>query len=364
MTLARSWALGLLVLIPIAVALYLWIERRRRKFAVRYASLALIRDAQPGRLRWRRHVPFALLLLAVGALVVGFARPEMDRAVSRSDTSIILTLDVSRSMCSTDVQPNRLTAVQNAARRFVKDQPDAVRIGLVVFAGVAQEVVPPTRNTTELLRAIRSVTTSGGTAVGNAILTGIDAISDVNPQVAPSTVDLGSQGASKPGEGGFEPDIVVLLTDGASNRGVDPLTAADQAAARKVRVYTIGFGTDTPAPFVCTPSQIGTGFGAFGDPGGLRGGGFAGGPPNPDGTFNRQSQQAIDEKSLQAIADKTGAKYFRAQSAEQLQSVFRNLPSRVQVTHHQDEISVWFLALAALLVTMAVGASLYWNRYP
>jgi Ca-activated chloride channel family protein len=360
----RSWALALLVVVPLALAAYLWMERRRRKYAVRYASLSLIRDAQPGRMRWRRHIPFALLLAATAALVLGFARPELDRTVSRSSTSIILTLDVSRSMCSTDVDPNRLSAAQTAARRFVKDQPDAVRIGLVAFAGSAQVLVPPTRNTTKLLRAIRTLSTGSGTAIGNAILTSVDAISAINHQVAPSTVDLGKQVPAKPGEGGFQPDIVVLLTDGASNRGVDPATAADQAAARRVRVYTIGFGTDTPAAFVCTPSQLGAGFGAgFGDPGG-GGGGFSGGPPTPDGTFNRRAQQTIDEGALKAIADKTGAEYFRAQSADQLQSVFRKLPSRVQVTHREDEISVWFLAIAALLITLGVGASLWWNRYP
>ncbi len=360
MSFLRSWALFVLIAIPVAILAYVWFERRKRKFAVRYASLSLIRDAQPGRLRWRRHAPFALLLAGVAALVLAMARPEVTTTVDRSSTSIILTLDVSRSMCSTDIPPNRLSVAQDAAQKFVKDQPAGVRIGIVAFSGSAQLLVAPTTDGAKLSRAISSLTTGGGTAIGSAELAAIDALAQVNPQVAPSTVDLGAKGPSQPGVSGYLPDIVVLLTDGESNRGVDPLAAASQAADRRVRVYTVGFGTDNPGASVCTPAQIGAGSfgGGFGGGGGGGGGGFGPGGGNP-----RQSQ-AIDEKTLTAIAQTTGGKYFRAQNAQQLQTVFQDLPARVQASHELHEISAIFVALGALLAASAVGLSLWWSRYP
>src|SRR6476469_7639734 len=135
-----AWPLALIgLVVPLGLlGAYLWIRRRRRKFAVTFASLSLIRDAQPERSRWRRLVPAALLLAAIVSLVVAMARPQALVATSRSDTSIIITLDVSRSMCSTDVSPNRLAAAQVAARKFVNDQPGGTRLGLVAFAGTAQ----------------------------------------------------------------------------------------------------------------------------------------------------------------------------------------------------------------------------------
>jgi Ca-activated chloride channel family protein len=355
MTFLRSWALFVLVVVPLAIVVYVWLARRKRKFAVRYASLSLIREARPGRLRWRRHAPFALLLASVAALVLALGRPQMTIPVSRSSTSIILTLDVSRSMCSTDITPNRLTVAQDAARTFIKDQPQGVRIGVIAFAGSAQLLVPPTTDTAKLLRAIGGLTTSVGTAIGSAVLTSIDALAGVNPEVAPSTVDLGGKNPTKPspGSAGYVPDIVVLLTDGDSNRGVDPLVAAGQAADRRVRVYTIGFGTDTPGASVCSPQQIGAG----------SAGNFGGGFQRPGGGNPRQSQ-AIDETTLTAIADTTGGKYFRAQNARQLQQVFRDLPSRVQVQQESHEDHADLVGLGALLATLAVGLSLWWNRYP
>jgi Ca-activated chloride channel homolog len=359
MTFLRSWALFMFLAIPLAILIYVWLMRRRRKFAVRYASLSLIREARPAGLRWRRHAPFALLLASGAALVLALGRPQTTVSVARSSTSIILTLDVSRSMCSTDVAPNRLTVAQNAARRFVKNQPRGLRIGIVAFAGSAQLLMPPTTNTQELLGAIGRLTTSGGTAVGNAQLAAIDALARVNSDIAPSTLDLSdtNQPGANPGTGRYVPDIIVLLTDGASNRGVDPLTAAGQAADRRVRVYTIGFGTDSPGPSVCSPAQIGAG-GGFGG-----GGGF----PRPGGTgsgANPRQSQAIDEQALRSIADRTGGKYFRAQNAQQLQQVFRDLPSRVRTSRETHEISVAFVGLGALLAMLAVGCSLWWNRYP
>ena len=347
------WALAALVLVPVLVGAYLLALRRRRRYAVRYASLALIRAAQPGRSWWRRHLPFALLVAAVAMLGVAFARPEVTVSVSRGQTTIILALDVSRSMCATDVEPNRLVVAQEAAQRFVREQPSGSRMGLVAFAGSAQLVVPPTTDKDRLLDGIEGLNTSIGTTIGNAVLASLDALSEVNPAIAPSTVALDDP--VDPGSG-FQPDIVVLLTDGANTRGVDPVVAAGQAAARRVRVYTIGFGTTESVSLVCTPEQLGgESFGPY----------FPGGGAGnvPGGDVPPQFLQ-IDEPTLEAVAETTGGEYYRAANADDLVDVFRTLPARVDEQDEPREVSAWFVLLAVGLLLPAVGLARRWNRVP
>jgi len=168
--------------------------------------------------------------------------------------------------------------------------------------------------------------------------------------VAPTGVDLptGSSGALTD----FEPDTIVVLTDGANTQGVDPVTAAKQAAARRVRIYTIGFGTTEPAPFVCTPDQLGGG-GGFGG-GGRFGGGGGGG----------RNAQEIDEDVLTQVASITGGKYFQAKDAKALNDVFKNLPNAIVLQHKRSEITVWFALVGALFVLVAVGLAQWWSRPP
>jgi Ca-activated chloride channel family protein len=357
----RGWALIGLVLIPIAILLYLWMQRRKRKYAVQYASLSLIREARPGSSRWRRHVPFALLLASMAALVFALARPEATVTVPEGRTSILLALDVSRSMCSTDVEPNRLAVAQEAAKRFVDSQPKGTRLGIVAFAGTSQLLVPPTTDKDRLHKAIEDLTTSIGTAIGNAMLTSIDALSEVNPHIQPSTLDASADAASQLPKGSYEPDIIVLLTDGANTRGVDPLVAAQQAADRHVRVYTIGFGTTQPMPLVCTREQLGGGapFGdQFGGPIGIGPGG-----PGSIGEVPNQFVN-IDEPKLRGVADMTGGEYYRAENADQLVGVFDHLPQRIVRQEERHEITYFFVFFGILLMVTAFGLSMWWNRYP
>ena len=192
---------------------------------------------------------------------------------------MILALDVSGSMCATDVEPNRLTAAQAAVREFVQDQDADTRIGLVVFSGFAQVAVAPTTDREALLRAIDALTTGRGTTIGAAILKSVDAIAEINPDVAPADPDAHRRRARAAGPGRrarYAPEIVVLLTDGANTRGVEPVDAAKIAAERGVRVYPIGFGTRNPTTMVCTAAQLGgRGFEGYGaaSPGGGGGGG-------------------------------------------------------------------------------------------
>jgi Ca-activated chloride channel family protein len=350
-------ALCALVLPLVVLAGAWWIRRRRRKYAVTFASLALVKAALPERSSWRRRIPAALLLAAMVVLVLGMARPQALITTERSDTSIMLTIDVSRSMCSTDVEPNRLAAAQEAARRFVDDQPDGTRLGIVVFAASAQILVPPTDDRDRLREAIDGFNTAVGTAIGNGILASIDALARVNPQIAPSTVRLERRQRERDGFASkYVPDVMVLLTDGAATTGVDPRAAARQAADRGVRVFTIGFGTENPTMLVCTPEQFG---GDTLDP--LAGGGgvafVPGGPGGRTGNFLE-----IDEATLRAIARATGGSYARAASASQLNKAFADLPRRVVKVRQVQELTVYLVAAGALLAIGALGTSRWWHR--
>ena len=350
MSLTWPWALCTLLVLPLLAAVVWWGRRRRRRAAVRVTSIALVRGALPGGTRWYRRVPAGLLAVGLAALGVGAARPQATVPVTASSTTIMLTLDVSASMCSTDVSPNRITAAEKAAADFIRAQPSGARIGLVTFSGVAGLIVPPTKDTSRLLGALTDLQTSRGTAIGEGILTSIDAIAAVDSSVA-------STGATVTGTGGppYASDVIVVLTDGANTQGVDPQTAAKQAAARHLRVYTIGFGTTTPAPMVCDGSQIGTSpFGGFG--------GFGGGPGGFGDLGGDRSPLVIDEQALQQVASTTGGTYYRAQNADDLQKALAKLPSNITVTHRHEDLAAWFAGFGGLLIAAAVALSLWFSR--
>jgi Ca-activated chloride channel family protein len=273
-------------------------------------------------------------------------------------------------MCATDVDPNRLSAAQAAVRAFVKDQDSQTRIGLVVFSGFAQLAVEPTTERDDLVKAIDSLTTGRGTTIGAAILKSVDAISQIDPDVAPASGDAssGSPGSPQSPEvpapqasggqaparaaGSYAPEIVVLLTDGANTRGVTPVEAAKVAAARGVRVYPIGFGTTSPTQMVCTAEQLGgSGFEGF------RGGGPGGG--GRGGNF-----LVADEPTLRQVATITGGAYFPASGADQLQHVLSDLPRQVQVQKRTVEVSAALAGLAVLLVLLSVVAAARWTAFP
>jgi Ca-activated chloride channel family protein len=257
MSFSGPWALSALLVIPLLVAAWWWWRRRRRRVAVRVSSIALVRAAVPGRASWRRRIPVALLMLGLIVLGIGAARPRASVPVASTSTTIMLALDVSGSMCSTDVPPNRITAAERAAAGFIKSQGGGPRVGLVTFAGTAAVLVPPTTDTNKLLGALSGLTTSFGTAIGQGILTSLDSIAQVDHSVAPTGAHVSG---NRSGAAEYSADAVVLLTDGANTQGVDPQTAARAAAERGVRVYTIGFGTNSPASLACDTSQFG-GFG-------------------------------------------------------------------------------------------------------
>jgi Ca-activated chloride channel homolog len=346
MSFSWPWALTALLAVPLLLALRWWFNRRRKRSAVTVSSVALIRAALPGRTSWKRRIPAALFVLALLALGGALARPQASVSVPSNSTSVLLAIDVSGSMCSTDIEPNRFTVATEAAKQFIQKQEDGTRIGLVAFSGIAGLLVAPTTDKDALLDAIGTLRTARGTAIGQAILTSIDAIAESNPRVAKTGVELDTPSQL----GDYEPDTIVVLTDGSNTTGVDPVTAAEQAAARRVRVYTIGFGTTEPAPMVCTADQIG-GDSPFG--GGRGWGGGRGG-----------RNMEIDEQALTQVADTTGAKYFRAEDADQLVDVLTDLPREFTLRKQEVEITFWFVLGASVLVVGGVFLSLWWSRVP
>ncbi len=354
----------LFVLLPILVAIYIVGMRRRRPAGLRYSSLALVRDAGPGSSRMRRHLPFALFLVALAALVVAMARPVAIVSVPTNQTTIMLTMDVSGSMCSSDIPPSRLQAAESAAAAFIDDQSSSARIGIVAFSSYAEVVQAPTTDRTALLDALQSLATGRRTAIGDGILASIDAISEVDPAVAKSQTDTSTGTAPTPvPKGDYAPDIIVLLTDGSNNSGSPPLDAAQQAADRGVRIYTIGFGTANGGSLspTCAPQFQGR------EPGAAGGGGFGGGYSGGGGGYGgggANSSRGIDVALLQQIAAMTGGTYHPAQSASALESVFQGLPTNLIVRHEAAEVSVAFVGLGALLAALALLLGKIWRPLP
>lgn len=321
-------ALMALALIPLLILLFAWQQRRRRRFAVHYSSLSLVRAALPAQSRVRSYLPMALFLMGLTGLTLALARPVTEMRVPAGRATVVLALDVSGSMRATDISPSRLAAARQAALGFIDRQRDTNQVGIVAFAGIAQLVQAPTTVPEDLQKAIRNLTTGRGTAIGDGIVTALETIAEFGEA---SGGDAASGEPAPRAEGELQPHIIVLLTDGVYTRGTNPLRAAELARESGIRVYTIGFGTDTPS------QAEGFGYGRrFG----------------------------IDEESLKAIASMTGGEYYAASSAGELQAVFDSLPTLLHTRLETMEVSVVFAALAALLVTGAVLLSQLWHPLP
>jgi Ca-activated chloride channel homolog len=330
-------ALWLLAALPASVALYLFVLRRKKREAVRYASLTLIKESVGKNLWWRRHLPPAMLLVALGAMIGAIARPTAVITLPSSHETVILAIDVSGSMRAADVQPSRIEAAQAAARDFIAQQPRSTRIGLVAFAGSAALVQPPTSNRHDVLAALEQLQLQHATAVGSGILVSLKAIfPDQTFEVTPPRLRNASAGASsKPdfrpvAPGSYTAAAIILLTDGQTTTGPDPVDAARLAAERGVRVFTVGVGTDS--------GQILTGEGW-------------------------SMRVRLDEEALKAIADLTRAEYFYAGTAMDLKKVYQSLRSKLVMEKKETEITALFSAIAAATVLLSAGLSLLWfNR--
>jgi Ca-activated chloride channel family protein len=334
--------LYLLVVVPLLVLAYWLLLRRKKKLAVRYASLAMVKDAMGAGQRLRRHVPPVLFLVALTLMIIAIARPQALVMLPSQHETIILAMDVSGSMRATDVEPNRLAAAQAAARAFVNDQPQHTRIGVVSFAGTAAVVQPPTRTREDIIAAIDRFQLQRGTAVGSGILVSLktifpDAEFDLrswNPRADQSkSTPLDKAGRNdKPAvkpvpPGSYTSAAIILLTDGQTTTGPDPIEAARMAAERGVRVFTVGIGTEKGEMI---------------------------------GAEGWSMRVRLDEASLKQIANVTQAEYFYAGTANDLKKVYESLNSKLVFEQKQTEITALFAAAAALFALLAALLSMLW----
>jgi len=361
MTFAQPFMLIALLGVPLAVLGYLYVQRRRSRYVVRFTNVDLLANLVPKTPAWRRHVPPALYVAAMAALVIALARPSAMVAVPREDATIILAMDTSGSMMATDVAPSRLASAKEAAATFVDQLPPTFQVGLVTFSTAAQVAVRPTTDRAEIHAALDSLVADGGTALGDAIGTSTDLAREVidtaaaaggstgtspapsadpNASGAPSAspTPSASPSAAPSTKDGERPLVAtVLLSDGSNSTGnLEPDAAAREAASIGMPVYTIALGT---ADGVVTVQD------EFGMPHTVEV------PPDTD--------------TLAAIAETTGARSFQAPTAGDLQQIYESLGSRVGTREEPQEVTQWFAAAGlALMVGGAALAAHWFNRFP
>ena len=333
-----------LLLVPLLVGWYVWLLRRKNQAVLRYASLNIVKEAMGPGQRLRRHIPPFLFLLALIALFVALARPTALLTLPSERQTVVLAIDVSGSMSATDVKPTRMRAAQDAAKVFVAEQPRSTRLGIVSFAGTAAVVQALTDNREDITAAIERLQVQRATAIGSGILMSLatlfpDAgINVMSAQEEQGSVRIGTVDSSTPQGKPFTPvepgsassNAIILLTDGQSTMGLDPIEAAKMAAARGVRVYTVGIGT--------TSGEI----------------------IHFEGWTMRVR---LDEETLKRIADMTRAEYFNASTAAELTKVYQTLNTRLVLERKNTEITVFLAAIGVVFALASALLSLLWfNR--
>ena len=337
-------SLFFLIAVPVLVGLYIWSQRRRRKYALRYASLSLVKEALGKGPGVKRHIPAALYLLALSFMLFALARPVTVVKVPSQEGTVILAIDVSMSMRATDIKPDRITAAKEAAKAFVLKQSENVKIGIVSFASDASIVQPPTTDRDLVIAAIDRLRLQRATAIGRAILTSLDAIVEdqgaggetglpsavltqpQNPNAPQKPTKTAVPGAAKASAS------IILLTDGQNNQFPPPLAILDEAISRGIRVYTVGVGTP------------------------------AGAVLNLEG---RSIRTSLDETTLKTIAEDTDAQYFLATNDADLKKVYENLTTELVLRTQKTEVTALFTLAAAAFSIVASGLSLLWfNRLP
>jgi Ca-activated chloride channel family protein len=312
--------------------LYVLAQRRRSRYALRYASLSLVKEALGRGPGWRRHAPPALFLLGLALMLLALARPASVVTLPAQEGTVILTMDVSGSMRAEDLKPNRLEAAKSAARAFVERQPTGVRIGVVSFSDNAFLVQAPTAEKEQVIAAINRLTFQRGTAIGSGLLTSLDAIFEAADIESSATLSSTLPTPTPVPKGMYEPAIIVLLSDGESNRGPRPLEIVDRVAARGVRVYTVGVG-----------SVEGTVL-HFG---------------------GRSMRVRLDEVTLKRLSEATDGDYFNAATEQDLHTIYQDLSTQLVFRKQHTEITALFTGIATVILLAAAGLSLLWfNRLP
>lgn len=352
--------LWLMLLVPVLAGAYIYALRRRRRSAVRYASLSLVRGALGPGQKVRRHLPPALLLAGLALALFAIARPMATITLPSEYTTLVLAIDVSRSMRAADVAPDRITAAQEAAKAFIESLPRKVRLGIATFAGTAAVVQVPTENREDLVAAIDRFELQRGTATGSGLLValsilfpddGIDLESAVFGSGFSRSNRGGTEGGSASGGmsidkkaaaepraprrpmpvGSYKSGAIILMSDGRRTTGPDPVEAAKRAAERGVKVHTVAFGSKDGAPI----SVGGWSFYAM-----------------------------VDEEALKQVAKITGGQFFQATSGDELKKIYENLGTEFALERRDTEVSALFAAVALLLLVLAGMLSVLWFHRP
>lgn len=330
------------VLVPLLVAGYVWLLKRRRRQAFGYSTLLLVNRALTAGQGWRRHVPPVLLLLAVMVGVVGVARPTADMVLPADYRTLVVAVDVSLSMLAEDVPPSRIQAAQSTVKAFISDLPRDIRVGLVTFAGTAQVAHRVTDDRAELMAAVDRFRLQRATATGSGLLLAMAVLRpalelDIEPLIYGFNPSQRGRRASetslfdlKPvAPGSYQSGAIVLISDGRRTTGPDPIAAAQLAAQLGIRVFTVAFGT--PDGFI----------------------------PGFDG---QAFYAAVDERTLQAMALLTEGEFFKAENAQQMAGIYEQLSTQLALERSRTEVSALLAAASALLVLLASVLSVYWFR--
>jgi Ca-activated chloride channel family protein len=307
---APGW-FGLLGLVAAVVVGYVWVQRRARRYLLRFANLALLERVAPRRPGWPRHIPAVLLIVALLLLTLGLAGPTASAQLPRNRAVVMLVIDVSLSMNSTDVTPTRIAAAKDAAASFVRGLPAGINLGVESFAGTATVLVSPSTDRDQAVQAIHHLTLAESTATGDALAAALASIDALNQLI--------------PGQGqGPPPARLVLMSDGKQNVGRDEFAVATQAGAEHIPITTISFGT-------------------------------------PYGTVDIQGEQApvpVDDGSLARIARLSGGEFFPAQSNQQIHQVYDTLDQQIGYQTVRKDVSRPWLILGTLICLAAAGAGL------
>lgn len=322
--------LSSLVLIPLFIILYLMLQRRRRRFSARYGSLGLLVREAAG----RRHIPPALFLIGLTLLFVALARPQTVVSLPRIEGTVILAFDVSGSMAADDLKPTRMEAAKAAARGFVEQQPGSVLIGVVAFSDGGFSVQAPTHDRELILDSINRLTPQRGTALAHGIIASLNAIAAGAGEttIYSSLVTPTGPTPTPVPEGTFTPAVIVLLTDGENNQPPDPTTAAQEAAKRGVRIYTVGIGSP-------------------------------GGTTLQINDFRVHTQ--LNEPLLQQISAITHGAYYNAQNEQDLQAIYADLKPQLVIKIEETEVTSIFAGVSILVLLIGGTISLLWfGRWP
>lgn len=333
------WALAL---IPVALLAYLFGQRRRTRYAVRFTNLDLLANVVSRSPGWRRHLPPALYLLALTGLLLSLARPQAVTLVPKEQATVMLVMDTSGSMNATDVAPSRMIAAEQAALVFLGELPAKFRVGVVAFSGTAQILTRPTTDRTAVQDSLTSLHAEGPTAMGDAIERALEARLPPAASTATTTTradaQQGSPPTTAPDPAKQPPTVILLLSDGSNTQGrTQPLDAARHARQLNVPVFTISLGTDT---------------------------GMVDVPDESTGQL-RRIPVPPDKFTLQRVAEATGGRFFAAPSSEDLKGIYHDLGSKIGFIRQKQEITVIFAAASLLLLVAGAGLSLIWfSRFP